>query len=73
MMTDTLHATVRRIVSNHLLAGLVLAGLLVGVVATLASPVEGTQVMETRYSTIAALHGWHLDSIAPWFPIPYPY
>ena len=73
MMMDTLAATTRRIAPNHLLAGFILAGLLVGIVATLTNPVEQTQVMETLYSTIAALHGWHLDLVSPWFPIPYPY
>jgi len=69
-MMDTLNGTIRRITSNHLLAGFVLAGLLVGMVTTLANPVGQTQLMETLYSTIAALHGWHLDLIGPWYPIP---
>ena len=42
-------------------------------VTTLANPVEQTQLMETLYSTSAALHGWHLDLVGPWFPIPYPH
>jgi len=70
MMMDTLDGTIRRIASTHLLAGFVLAGLLVGMVTAPANPVEGTQVMETVYSTTAALHGWHLDLIGPWYPIP---
>jgi hypothetical protein len=73
MMMDALDATIQRIASNHPLAGFVLAGLLVGMVMALANPVEQTQAMETLYSTIPALHGWHLDPIGPWFPIPYPY
>jgi hypothetical protein len=67
---DTLDATIRRIASTHLLVGFVLAGLPVGTVTALATPVEGTQVTETLYSTIAALHGWHLDPVGPWIPIP---
>jgi hypothetical protein len=70
---DTLDATVRRIASSHLLAGVVLAGLPVGMVTSLVDPAEQTQVMETLHSTMAALHGWHLDPIGPWFAIPYPY
>jgi hypothetical protein len=42
-------------------------------VTSLADPAEQTRVMETLYSTMDALHGWHLDPIGPWFPIPYPY
>jgi len=70
MMMDTLHATTRRIASNHLLAGFVLVGLLIGMVMTLTIPVEQTQLMEPLYSTVAALHGWHLDLIGAWYPIP---
>jgi len=50
--------------------GVVLAGLPVGMVTPLGNPVEGTQVMEPVYSTIAALHGWHPDLVGPWIPIP---
>jgi len=70
MMIDTLNATVRRIATNHLLAGFVLAGLLIGMVTALVTPVEQTQLLEPLYSTVAALHGWHLDLIGPWYPIP---
>ena len=69
-MMDTLDGTIRRIASTHLLVGFVLAGLVVGMVAALANPVELTQMMEIPSLTIGALHGWHIDLISPWIPIP---
>ena len=59
-------------VRDRLLAGVVLAAVVVGTATVLAHPVGTSTLLEATSSTTGALHGWRLDLVGPWIPNPYP-